>query len=118
MPMHSHPIVDESGRVIGRACVRERRRSCFTCSAPNASLSCDGCDHVLCTGCAVGPTSKLDFCPKCFEPAWRHWCSITAVASMTKPERRQAFRLWARANAEKFLELAKPRTKKSHAEVP
>jgi hypothetical protein len=102
------------GTVI--ACTRERKRRCYTCQAPNASLSCDGCDHVLCTGCAVSPKQGLDYCPKCFAAAFDFWKGI-CVYPQSRPERRQAFRLWAREHHEKFLELARPRTKASVREV-
>lgn len=98
-------------------CTRERKRRCYSCSAPNASLSCDGCDHVLCTNCAVSPAKDLDFCPSCFTPAFEYFKANTAFPR-DRAERRQAFRVWARANAFRFLELAKARTKKSLEEVP
>lgn len=94
-----------------------RERKCFTCSATRASLSCDGCDHVLCTMCAVTPGQGLDFCPRCFAPAFERWKTLEPVPQ-SRPERRNAFRLWARANAAVFLSLSKARTKTSLEEVP
>lgn len=99
------------------ACGRDKPRRCYTCGANRASLSCDGCDHVLCTGCAVSPRTGLDWCPSCFAPAYAHWKALGPFPQ-GRPERRQAFRLWARENATLFVELSKARTKKSIAEVP
>lgn len=115
--MTCHTFRDETGKPIGIVCTRERTRRCYGCSAPNASLSCDGCDHVLCTACAVSPSSGLDFCPTCFAGAWRHWCALGALPS-TQAERRQAFRLWAREQPALFLSLSKARTKSSLRDVP
>jgi hypothetical protein len=113
-----HTLRDESGKPIGIYCTRERKRRCYTCSAPNASLSCDGCDHVLCSGCAVSPKQDLDFCPRCFDAAYRHWLHIGRPVPTDRAERRQAFRLWARAESTVFLDLAKSRTKASRRDVP
>lgn len=98
------------------ACTRERVRKCFTCSAPNASLSCDGCDHVLCTACAVSPREGLDWCPTCFKPAFEYWKGLVVIP-LDRAERRQAFRLWARANPFVFLVHAKERSKRSLKEA-
>jgi hypothetical protein len=115
--MTCHNLRDDAGRPIGIYCTRERKRRCYTCQAPNASLSCDGCDHVLCTCCAVSPKQGLDFCPACAREAWLFfWRS--AQPEGDRAARRQAFRLWAREQPEKFLELARPRTKASVREVP
>lgn len=114
--MTCHVFRDETGAAIGIACTRERKRRCYSCSAPNASLSCDGCDHVLCTNCAVSPRPELDWCPNCAKPAWLHWFAMAKPAG-DQAARRQGFRLWARANADEFMRLAKARTKTSVREV-
>lgn len=116
MPMIGTPLIDEHGKVIGIACSRERKRNCYSCDAGRASLTCDGCNHVLCTACAVMPRQGLDFCPRCAAPAFEHWKSLGPFPS-SRPERRNAFRLWARANQTKFLELAKQRTPASIREA-
>lgn len=115
MPMIGTPLVDEHGKVIGIACSRSRRRNCYSCGHPG-SLTCDGCNHVLCTACAVSPRQNLDWCPACFAPAFEHWKSLGPFPS-SRPERRNAFRLWARANTTKFLELAMQRTPASIREA-
>jgi hypothetical protein len=112
-----HTLRDDAGRPIGIYCTRERKRRCYTCQAPNASLSCDGCDHVLCTGCAVSPRQGLDFCPVCFGAAF-DWWKENHLFPANRADRRQAFRLWAREHHVKFLELARPRTKASVREMP
>ncbi len=74
MPMRSHPIVDDRGRVIGVACYREPRASCQTKHCRGAAvILCDypvtrrgkatTCSRHVCRGCAkhVGP--NLDYCP-------------------------------------------------------
>lgn len=99
------------------ACTRERKRRCYTCEAPNASLSCDGCDHVLCTNCAVSPQQGLDWCPSCFAPAFEHWKTLGPFPQ-ERAERRQVFRLWAREQSETFIGLVKARTKASLRDVP
>lgn len=114
--MTCHTLRDEAGNPLGIYCTRDKPRRCYTCSASRASLSCDGCDHVLCTACAVSPRQGLDFCPACFRPAFEHWKALGPFPA-SQPERRQAFRLWARSASVKFLELAKQRTKKSLQEV-
>lgn len=115
MPMIGTPLVDAHGKVFGIACSRSRRRDCYTCSHPG-SLTCDGCNHVLCTGCAVMPRLGLDFCPACSAPAFEHWKTLGPFPN-ERPARRQAFRLWARENQTKFFELAKKRTPASIREA-
>jgi hypothetical protein len=87
------------------ACGRRRKVKCATCKQTDAGLECDGCDKPLCAGCAVSPQKGLDFCPKCFEPAWRAWLSKDAAVkrSLTQAERRAAFREWARTNPYAFI---------------
>lgn len=113
MTCHTHQL-PTGGLVI--AGTRERQRRCYTCNAPNASLSCDGCDHVLCTACAVSPRAGLDWCPSCFAPAFEHWKALGPFPQ-SRPERRQAFRVWARQEAATFMGLVKARTKASMREV-
>lgn len=115
--MTCHTLKDEAGQPIGVYCTRERKRRCYSCSAPNASLSCDGCDHVLCTNCAVSPQQGLDFCPSCSKPAWLHFWQSARPAG-DRADRRQAFRVWAREQPAVFLSLSKARTKASLREVP
>jgi hypothetical protein len=119
MPMKSAPLVS-GGRVVGRVCWRERVRKCFTCGRAGAELTCDGCDHVLGDCCSVSPTEGLDYCPKCFEPAYRRWLELQSASPsvLERSWRRASFRAWAQANAFLFLQLSKARTKKSLQEAP
>ena len=123
MPMHGTPILDADGKVIGIACSRGSRfpKCCF-CKGDNAKLACDGCDRALCPACAVGPTSKLDFCPKCALPAFDWWKANAGGGEIYekqgRPAGRVAFRAWVKANAEKFNELVGPRSEASKAEEP
>lgn len=113
MPRFSTTIYDASGRPIGIACGSRRQPKCSHCNAQlGTGLECDGCDKPLCHACAVSPKKGVDLCPRCFEPAWKHWlkhydltCGRADLASRT--ERRAAFRAWARAEADAFLRLVK-----------
>lgn len=49
-------------------------------------------------------------------PAFEYWKTLGPYPQ-ERPARRQAFRLWARENATKFLELAKQRTPASIREA-
>lgn len=99
------------------ACGRRSRKRCSNCAITDAGLECDGCDKALCSSCAVSPRKGLDFCPRCFDHAWRHWLQIQpdSIAAMNVTRRRNEFRSWARTAAEKFLELARPLTAKAKA---
>lgn len=90
------------------ACGRKPRRPrCSYCADVGAQLECDGCDKAVCRTCSVSPRDGVDMCPTCFLPAWRHWLKLqpTSAGAMTQQARRLGFRRWARAAAEKFLEL-------------
>jgi len=89
------------------ACGRRRRVRCATCAAPDAQLECDGCDKALCSACSVSPRKGLDFCPRCFDPAWKRWLQArpSSIGHETRAQRRAAFRAWARATCEVFLSL-------------
>lgn len=112
MPRFSVPIIDPAtGKQIGVACgSRPRRPRCGICASPDAELECDGCDKALCRACSVAPRAGVDYCLKCFEPAWKHWLQIrpSSLGAENRIQRRQAFRAWARLNPGKFLELAPP----------
>lgn len=111
MPRFSVPIVDPTtGKVIGRGCGSYRRKRCKTCAVLGAELECDGCDKPLCRSCAVSPRENVDFCPACFDRAWKYWLGLQPSSSgaMTREQRRWAFRRWARTAPEKFLELSAP----------
>lgn len=100
------------GGGIAIACTRGRRAS-YTL--------CDGCDVKLDPREGVSPKRELDFCPNCARPAFDWWkanAGGAAVYGGREPLelKRNAFRFWARQNAEKFLELVK-RTAASVAEV-
>lgn len=113
MPRFSVPIVDPAtGKVIGIGCGSYRRKRCHICAELGAELECDGCDKPLCRTCAVSPKKNVDFCQRCFEPAWRHWLQLrpSSIAGETRHQRRAAFRAWVLLNVEKFLELSKPLT--------
>jgi hypothetical protein len=89
------------------ACGRRRRVRCSYCADTDAQLECDGCDKPLCRACSVSPRDGLDFCPKCFDKAWKHWLQLqpTSAGAMTRAARRVGFRRWARAAADVFLGL-------------
>lgn len=99
------------------ACGRRRRVRCSYCAAQDAQLECDGCDKALCSSCSVSPRKGLDFCPKCFDPAWKHWLQIQpdSIAAMNINRRRNEFRSWARTAADTFLSLVKPLTETAKA---
>lgn len=91
---------------------RPARKRCATCAILGAELECDGCDKALCRSCAVSPKRELDFCPRCFNPAWKHWLQLrpSSLGAEDRYQRRAAFRAWVCLNVEKFLELARPLT--------
>lgn len=103
--LYRGPSPDGRGYVI--ACGRRRRVKCATCKLADAGLECDGCDRPLCASCSVSPRKELDYCPRCFEPAWKHWLRLfpTSASVYTREERRAAFRQWARHEADTFLRL-------------
>jgi len=77
-------------------------KKCATCGLP-AALECDGCDKVLCEGCAVSPATEQDFCPKCFEPVFRQFLEAhPAAKAATREVRRRMFRTFARAMPHTF----------------
>lgn len=91
------------------ACGKGRKQQCASCQK-TAQLECDGCDRPLCNACAVSPREGLDFCPGCFDPAWKQWLqsskTVRTPAEMSRAERRVRFRVWARENdGELFLRL-------------
>ena len=74
MPMRSMPIIDADGRVIGRACYREKRAHCQTKHCRGAAvLLCDypvkrrgkatTCNRHVCRGCAKSIGPERDYCP-------------------------------------------------------
>lgn len=75
----------------------------------NVGLLCDGCDEKLPLSEGVSPRAGLDFCARCFAPAWKRWLSAVSVQGVPSTEnralRRVQFRAWARANADEFLSL-------------
>jgi len=111
MPMFGTTLYDETGRPMGIACHRGRRSAgrCSVCAVPRSELECDGCDKALCKTCAVSPRAGLDFCPTCFDPAWKRWLGMqpSSAAAMTRERRRAEFRAWARAACNAFLSLVK-----------
>lgn len=69
-------------------------------------MLCDGCDQHLDPVVSVSPKEGLDFCPSCFDRAWKHWLSSrTAEVPVDRQQRRQAFREWARSFPDVFLEF-------------
>lgn len=116
------PFHSADGKFSGIVCTRGRRgkrQLCATCKAP-CDLLCDGlkCDQPLCLGCAVSPRSGLDFCPSCCRQAFVWWLrneggKAAYQLGPTEPARksngRNAFRAWAKANADKFIEFVRGR---------
>lgn len=95
------------------------KKICATCRKREAPLLCDGCDKPLCVHCAVSPKREQDFCPSCAKPVFEGWCGLqegkdwSAVPEGRDPElhrqmRRDAFRAWARVNADAFTNLRDP----------
>lgn len=67
-------------------------------------LLCDGCDAKVTRELAVSPKPGLDFCPKCFYRAWRHWLTTrTTPIPADREERRAQFRTWAAEHHAVFL---------------
>jgi hypothetical protein len=84
-------------------------------------ILCDGCDQKLDPRDTVSPKKNLDFCPTCARAAFVHWlkdCGGRGYDDHPRDQRRTAFRTWAIAHPAKFLELSKPRTAASLAEIP
>lgn len=117
LPFHS-----ADGQFSGIVCTRGRRgkrRPCATCKAP-ADLECDGagCDKPLCHACAVSPRNGLDFCPSCCREVFVQWLNhedgkaaylVGPTEAARKSNGRNAFRAWAKARAEKFIEFVRGR---------
>lgn len=65
---------------------------------------CDGCDAKIEPGMGVSPKAGVDFCPKCFYRAWRHWLTTrTSPIPADREERRAQFRAWAAEHSAVFL---------------
>lgn len=96
----------------GRAIVcsrgrRAKRKPCATCKEL-CDLLCDGhgCDKPLCPSCAVSPSRDIDFCPLCCREAFTWWLrneNGKAAYTVGRAVGRNAFRTWAKANADKFI---------------
>lgn len=67
-------------------------------------LLCDGCDAKVEPALAVSPKPGVDFCPKCFYRAWRHWLTTrTTPIPADREKRRAEFRTWAAEHSDVFL---------------
>lgn len=94
------------GGVVHVRMARKKMPRCSYCADVDAQLECDGCDKPLCRTCSVSPRDGLDFCPKCFDKAWKHWLQIqpSSAGTMTRQARRLAFRRWARLAVDEFMQ--------------
>lgn len=119
--MTCYVLRDADGKLAIGCGRRATPQRCHVCRKVG-QLLCDGCDKPLCAVCSVAPTSKLDFCPPCFEPIFRPWMKAggasfyagsTDAAALANG--RNAFRAWARANVAAFEAI---RTRQSKREVP